>query len=77
MQLIEVGLIQGMDKEQDLSHPVSSKNFVDLFSVSCEDGSIELQDCVKCMLQGTVFPYICNIFSSNYGFSFILCSFFP
>lgn len=53
LQLIEVGVVQGMDKEQDLSHPLSSKIVVDLFSVvSHEDGSIELQDCVKCMLQG-------------------------
>lgn len=71
MQLIEAALIQGMDKEQELSHPLSSKIVVDLFSVvSCEDGSIELQDCVKCMLQGTVVSNTCNICSSNCSFFF-------
>ncbi|KAA8547874.1 hypothetical protein F0562_004303 [Nyssa sinensis] len=53
VQILEIALVDGMDKESDLSPPCSLNTLVDslpMFAV--KNGSFELQEHIKCMLQG-------------------------
>ena len=53
LQLLEIALNDRVDKELDLPQPYASSILVDLIPfVAVEDDSIQVQDYVKCMLQG-------------------------
>lgn len=54
VQMLEVALLDGIDKEFDLIHPSSLKALVDsLAMLPVKSGSAKLQDHNKCLLQGT------------------------
>lgn len=60
LQILEIALVDGVDKESDLSQSCSMNTHIDSFQIfAAVNGSIELQDHMKCMLQGI--DYLCQI----------------
>lgn len=54
VQMLEMALLDGVDKEFDLIQPSSLKALVDsLGMLPVKSGSAKLQDHNKCLLQGT------------------------
>lgn len=59
LQILEIALVDGMDKESDLSQSCSANTLIDSFQIfAAVKGSIDLQDHMKCMLQGI--DYLCQ-----------------
>ncbi|KAF8389895.1 hypothetical protein HHK36_024413 [Tetracentron sinense] len=52
VQLLEIALIDGMDKEYDTSQPCPMSTLIDSFPIAVKTAVVELDNHIKCNLQG-------------------------
>lgn len=66
LQLLEIAFVEGTDRVFELEH-YSVNSLVELLPMDFIDsGDIELDNCIKCSLQGNLWPFFPLIEYSNF-----------